>query len=71
MYYVLIGYGCDVFGEDVLFGYIYSQYGGMGVSFIVFMGNCQIVKEVLKEVWVKEVLVEGCCNGKVVKCIIE
>jgi len=42
MYHVLTGYGRDALGEDALLGYTHSQHGGMGVSFIAYMGNRQI-----------------------------
>ena len=71
MYHVLTGYGRDALGEDALLGYTHSQHGGMGVSFIAFMGNRQIAKEAPKEARVKEVLAEGRRNGKAAKRIIE
>lgn len=71
MYHVLTGYGRDALGEDALLGYTHGQHGGMGVSFIAFMGNRQIAKEAPKEARVKEVLAEGRRNGKAAKRIIE
>ena len=71
MYHVLTGYGRDALGEDALLGYTHSQHGGLGVSFIAFMGNRQIAKEAPKRARVKDVLAEGRRNGKVAKRIIE
>ena len=64
MYHVLTGYGRDALGEDALLGYTHSQHGGLGVSFIAYMGNRQIAKEAPKAARVKEVLAEGRRNGK-------
>lgn len=71
LYHVLTGYGRDALGEDALLGYTHSQHGGLGVSFIAFMGNRQIAKEAPREARVKEVLAEGRRNGKRAKRIIE
>ncbi len=71
MYHVLTGYGRDALGEDALLGYTHSQHGGLGVSFIAFMGNRQIAKQAPKNARVKEVLAEGRRNGKAAKRIIE
>ncbi|MEM8636910.1 MAG: Coq4 family protein, partial [Pseudomonadota bacterium] len=71
LYHVLTGYGRDALGEDALLGYTHGQHGGLGVSFIAFMGNRQIAKEAPKEARVKEVLAEGRRNGKAAKRIIE
>ncbi len=71
MYHVLTGYGRDALGEDALLGYTHSQHGGLGVSFIAFMGNRQIAKEAPKEARVKDVLAEGRRNGKAAKRIVE
>ena len=71
MYHVLTGYGRDALGEDALLGYTHGQHGGLGVSFIAFMGNRQIAKEAPKEARVKEVLAEGRRNGKAAKRIVE
>lgn len=71
MYHVLTGYGRDALGEDALLGYTHSQHGGLGVSFIAFMGNRQIAKQAPKAARVKEVLAEGRRNGKAAKRIIE
>ena len=71
MYHVLTGYGRDALGEDALLGYTHSQHGGLGVSFIAYMGNRQIAKEAPREARVKEVLAEGRRNGKAAKRIIE
>lgn len=71
MYHVLTGYGRDALGEDALLGYTHSQHGGLGVSFIAFMGNRQIAKQAPKSARVKDVLAEGRRNGKAAKRIIE
>lgn len=71
MYHVLTGYGRDALGEDALLGYTHGQHGGLGVSFIAFMGNRQIAKQAPKEARVKAVLAEGRRNGKAAKRIIE
>ncbi|MCR9079834.1 MAG: ubiquinone biosynthesis protein COQ4 [Hyphomonadaceae bacterium] len=71
MYHVLTGYGRDALGEDALLGYTHSQHGGLGVSFIAFMGNRQIAKQAPKAARVREVLAEGRRNGKAAKRIIE
>lgn len=71
MYHVLTGYGRDALGEDALLGYTHSQHGGLGVSFIAFMGNRQIAKQAPKAARVKDVLAEGRRNGKAAKRIIE
>ena len=71
MYHILTGYGRDALGEDALLGYTHSQHGGMGVSFIAYMGNRQIAKEAPKDARVKDVLAEGRRNGKAAKRIIE
>ncbi|MEL6827101.1 MAG: Coq4 family protein [Pseudomonadota bacterium] len=71
MYHVLTGYGRDALGEDALLGYTHSQHGGLGISFIAFMGNRQIAKEAPREARVKEVLAEGRRNGKRATRIVE
>lgn len=71
MYHILTGYGRDALGEDALLGYTHSQHGGLGVSFIAFMGNRQIAKHAPKEARVQDVLAEGRRNGKAAKRIIE
>lgn len=71
MYHVLTGYGRDALGEDALLGYTHGQHGGLGVSFIAFMGNRQIAKQAPKAARVREVLAEGRRNGKAAKRIIE
>ena len=71
MYHVLTGYGRDALGEDALLGFTHSQHGGLGVSFIAFMGNRQIAKAAPKEARVKDVLAEGRRNGKAAKRIVE
>ena len=71
MYHILTGYGRDALGEASLLGYTHSQHGGMGISFIAFMGIRQIAKEAPKEARVKDVLAEGRRNGKHAKRIVE
>lgn len=71
MYHVLTGYGRDALGEDALLGYTHSQHGGMGVSFIAFMGNRQIAKVAPRAARVGAVLAEGRRNGKVAQRIVE
>lgn len=71
LYHVLTGYGRDALGEDALLGYTHSQHGGLGISFIAFMGNRQIAKEAPKEARVREVLAEGRRNGKMAERIID
>jgi len=71
MYHVLTGYGRDALGEDALLGYTHSQHGGLGISFIAFMGNRQIAKAAPRDARVKEVLAEGRRNGKNAKRIVE
>jgi ubiquinone biosynthesis protein COQ4 len=71
MYHILTGYGRDALGEASLLGYTHSQHGGMGISFIAFMGIRQIAKEAPKEARVKDVLAEGRRNGKQAKRIVE
>lgn len=71
MYHILTGYGRDALGEASLLGYTHSQHGGMGISFIAFMGARQIAKVAPREARVKEVLAEGRRNGKQAKRIVE
>ncbi|MEL7110518.1 MAG: Coq4 family protein [Pseudomonadota bacterium] len=71
LYHVLTGYGRDALGEDALLGYTHSQHGGLGISFIAYMGNRQIAKEAPREARVKEVLAEGRRNGKRANRIID
>jgi ubiquinone biosynthesis protein COQ4 len=71
LYHVLTGYGRDALGEDALLGYTHSQHGGLGISFIAYMGNRQIAKEAPKEARVRDVLAEGRRNGKHADRIID
>ncbi|MEQ3745911.1 MAG: Coq4 family protein [Henriciella sp.] len=71
LYHVLTGYGRDALGEDALLGFSHSQNGGLGVSFIAFMGNRQIAKAVPREARIKDVLVEGRKHGKLAKRIAD
>ncbi|MEO0449634.1 MAG: Coq4 family protein [Pseudomonadota bacterium] len=71
MYHILTGYGRDALGEASLLGFTHSQHGGMGVSFIAFMGQRQISKAAPQAAHVKEVIAEGRRNGHKAKRIIE
>ncbi|MEL6726834.1 MAG: Coq4 family protein [Pseudomonadota bacterium] len=71
MYHILTGYGRDALGEASLLGFTHSQHGGMGVSFIAFMGQRQISKAAPQGAHVKEVIAEGRRNGRKAKRIIE
>ena len=71
MYHILTGYGRDALGEASLLGFTHGQHGGMGISFIAFMGARQIAKEAPRGARVRESLAEGRRNGKIAKRIIE
>ena len=71
MYHILTGYGRDALGEAALLGFTHSQHGGMGVSFIAYMGGRQISKMAPRDARVKEVIAEGRRNGKRAHRIIE
>jgi ubiquinone biosynthesis protein COQ4 len=71
MYHVLTGYGRDALGEDALLGFTHSQHGGLGISFIAYMGNRQIAKAAPKAARVKQVLAEGRHNGKQATRIVD
>ncbi|MHA7900061.1 MAG: Coq4 family protein [Henriciella sp.] len=71
MYHILTGYGRDALGEASLLGFTHSQHGGMGISFIAYMGQRQISKSAPREAQIKEVLAEGRRNGKAAKRLIE
>ena len=71
MYHILTGYGRDALGEASLLGFTHSQHGGMGVSFIAYMGGRQISKAAPKSARVKDVIAEGRQNGKLAKRLIE
>lgn len=68
--HVLTGYGRDALGEATLLGYSHSQHGGMGISFISFMGGRQVAKYVPKAAHISEVIKEGRENGKHAKAIV-
>lgn len=71
MYHILTGYGRDALGEASLLGFTHSQHGGMGISFIAFMGARQIAKEAPRGARVKAALAEARRNGKQAKRLIE
>ena len=71
MMHILTGYGRDALGEATLLGFTHSQHGGLGVSFIAFMGGRQIAKSAPKEARIRDVIKEGRRNGKLAKRIIE
>ena len=71
MYHILTGYGRDALGEASLLGFTHGQHGGMGISFIAYMGGRQIAKEAPRGARVKKSLAEGRRNGKSAKRIIE
>lgn len=71
MYHVITGYGRDALGEAALLGFTHGQHGGLGVSFIAYMGGRQIAKAAPKDAQIKAVLAEGRRNGKRAKRIIE
>lgn len=71
MYHVLTGYGRDALGEDALLGFTHSQNGGLGVSFIAFIGSREIAKHAPREARIKDVVAEARRNGKAAKRIIE
>lgn len=62
--HVLTGYGRDALGEATLLGFSHSQHGGMGISFISFMGGRQVAKYVPKSARIDDVIKEGRRNGK-------
>lgn len=71
MYHILTGYGRDALGEATLLGFTHSQHGGLGVSFICFMGGRQVAKHAPREADIPAVIKEGRRNGKLAKRIIE
>lgn len=71
MYHILTGYGRDALGEACLLGFTHSQHGGMGVSFIAYMGARQIAKVAPSGARVKAALAEARRNGKTAKRLIE
>lgn len=71
MMHILTGYGRDALGEATLLGFTHSQHGGLGVSFIAFMGGREIAKSAPKEARIREVIREGRRHGKLASRIIE
>ncbi len=71
MYHILTGYGRDALGEAALLGFTHSQHGGMGISFIAYMGQRQISKAAPRAADVKAVIAEGRRNGRAAKRLIE
>ena len=71
MYHILTGYGRDALGESTLLGFTHSQHGGLGISFICFMGGRQIAKRAPKEADIPAVIKEGRRNGKLARRLIE
>ncbi len=71
MMHILTGYGRDALGEAALLGFTHSQHGGLGVSFIAFMGGRQIAKAAPRDARIREVIREGRRNGKLASRIIE
>jgi len=68
--HVLTGYGRDALGEATLLGFSHSQHGGMGISFISFMGSRQVSKHVPKAARISDVIKEGRENGKRASAIV-
>lgn len=68
--HVLTGYGRDALGEATLLGYSHGQHGGMGISFISFMGGRQVSKHVPKSARIGQVIKEGRENGKRAKPLV-
>ena len=71
MYHILTGYGRDALGEASLLGFTHSQHGGLGVSFIAYMGGRQLSKGAPREADITNVIREGRRNGKRAKRLIE
>lgn len=71
LYHILTGYSRDALGEASLLGFTHSQHGGLGVSFIAFMGGRQLSRGAPREARIKDVIREGRRNGKRAKRIIE
>ncbi|MEM8617426.1 MAG: Coq4 family protein, partial [Pseudomonadota bacterium] len=61
--HVLTGYGRDALGEASLLGFSHGQHGGMGISFIAFMGAREIAKHVPRTAKIPSVVKEGRHNG--------
>ena len=60
-----------VMAGAALLGFTHSQHGGMGVSFIAYMGQRQISKAAPRDAHVNEVIAEGRRHGRTAKRIIE
>ncbi len=71
LYHVLTGYGRDALGEAALLGYTHSQHGGLGISFIAFMGGMKIAQQAPRDAKVKAVIAEGRRNGKAAARIVD
>jgi ubiquinone biosynthesis protein COQ4 len=71
LYHVLTGYGRDALGEAALLGYTHSQHGGLGISFIAFMGGIKIAQHAPRNAKVKAVIAEGRRNGKAAARIVD
>lgn len=71
MMHILTGYGRDALGEASLLGFTHSQHGGLGVSFIAFMGGRRISRVAPKDAQIRAVIAEGRRNGKFASRIIE
>ena len=71
LYHVLTGYGRDALGEDALLGFSHSQNGGLGVSFIAFMGAREVAKQAPREARISEVLKEGRRHGKLAERLVD
>jgi ubiquinone biosynthesis protein COQ4 len=71
MFHILTGYGRDALGEAALLGFTHSQHGGLGISFIAFMGGRQIARHAPRAANIKGVIREGRRNGKAARRIIE
>ncbi len=71
MMHILTGYGRDALGEAALLGFTHSQHGGLGISFIAFMGGRQLAKAAPRDARIQDVIREGRRNGKLARRIIE
>ena len=71
MYHILTGYGRDGLGEAALLGFTHSQHGGLGISFIAYMGGRQINREAPRHARIRDVIREGRENGKTARRLIE
>jgi len=71
MMHILTGYGRDALGEAALLGFTHSQHGGLGVSFIAFMGGRQIAKVAPRDARIRDVIREARQNGRLAQRIID